>query len=133
MKRLVICLAVSLAATPAAAQRPRVPVPLTAAEDYGACSTAQIRAPLGTDGLVSVRAGPSRRERALAHLPDERDVYACVRRGDWFGIVFEKVRGGTQCADVVLPRRANGVYRGPCLSGWVHYNYLVGYADWISP
>lgn len=133
MKRLVPGIAATLIATPAAAQAPRVPVPLTAAEGYGACSTAEIRAPAGTDGIVSVRAGPSRRDRALAHLPGERGVYACVRRGDWFGIVFERVRGESRCAWLLEPQRASSVYRGPCRSGWVHYNYLAGYADWVSP
>ena len=133
MKGFAICLVALLLASPAAAQTPRVPVPLTATEGYGACSTAQIRAPLGTDGYVSIRSGPSRRDRALAHLPGERDVYACVRRGDWFGIVFERTPGDARCADLLEPQEANSVYRGPCPSGWVHYNYLAGYADFISP
>ena len=137
MTRFALCLAaslaVSLAAAPAAAQRPRVPVPLTATEGYGACSNAFVQGVEGTDGFLAVRAGPSRRDRILARLPEGRGVYACVRDGNWFGIIFERERGETRCAHVLTPQRADSLYRGPCPSGWVHFNYLAGYADWISP
>ena len=133
MKRFAICIAATLPISPAAAQTPRVPVPLTATEGYGACSTAFVQGVAGTDGFLAVRAGPSRRDRILARLPEGRGVYACVRNGSWFGIIFERNRGETRCAEVLTPQRRNSFYRGPCPSGWVHFNYLGGYADWISP
>jgi hypothetical protein len=133
MKRLTLCLAALLAAAPATAQRPRLPVPLNATEGYGACSNAFVQGVPGTDGFLAVRAGPSRRERILARLPDGQGVYACVRHGDWFGIIYEQRRGETRCAHVLAPQRESSLYRGPCPSGWVHFNYLAGYADWISP
>jgi hypothetical protein len=133
MKGLFACLAVLLAAAPAKAQQPRLPVPLSATEGYGACSTAFIRGVENSVRVVAVRSGPSRRERVLAHLPDGRGVYACVRHGDWFGIIFERQRGETRCASVLTPQRESSLYRGPCPSGWVHFNYLAGYADFISP
>jgi hypothetical protein len=132
MTALPVLIAAALVAAPAAAQPPRVPVPLTAAEGYGACSTAQVIGVEGPDGFLAVRAGPSRRERELGRLVNGETVYACVRRGNWFGIVFEH-GDRRECADVLEPRRTNGVYRGPCPSGWVHQRYLGGYADWISP
>ncbi len=135
MKHLPLCIAALLVAVPAAARSraPRVPVPLAAAEDYGACSTAFVQGVEGRDGFLTVRAGPSRQDRGLGRLVDGQGVYACVRRGDWFGIVFERVRGESRCAWLLQPQRANSVYSGPCGSGWVHHDYLAGYADWISP
>jgi hypothetical protein len=133
MKRHWAWIASVLTVTPAAAQAPRVPVPLIAAEGVGACSGASVIGLEGTDGFLAVRAGPSRRERELARLRQGQVVYACVRRGDWFGIVFERVPGERRCAHILEPQRRNGVYRGPCGSGWVHANYLGGYADWVSP
>jgi len=110
---------------------PAEPVPLIAGE-YGPCSTASI-ANLDPGDFVSVRAGPSRRARALHRLGNGRDVYACVRQGNWFGIVFEDVPRRTGCGVFERPRRTSAVYRGPCRSGWVHERYLMGYADWVSP
>ena len=127
--------AISLATTsPAPAQAPRVPVPVRGADpvaDFG-CSTATIYNLQGTDGFLSVRAGPSRRERELARLHDGDPVFACVRRGDWFGIVFAPP-GSSQDCDVLQARPAARDYAGPCRSGWVHHRHIGGYADWISP
>ena len=121
-----------LIVAPAAAQTPRMPVPLLASESYGPCSTAFVRGLEGTDGFLSVRAGPSRRERELARLRNGQHVYACFRDGDWFGIVFERGAAGA-CAELLRPRRSDGFYRGRCGSGWVHERYLAGYADFVSP
>lgn len=133
MKPILLCLAAALAAAPAAAQTPRFPVPLTANETYGACSTAQIINLVGRGAFASVRTGPSRRQRELARLPLGRNVYACVRHGNWFGILYERRPGERRCAWVLEPQRATTNYRGPCGSGWVHYDYLGGYADFVSP
>ncbi|HTU09800.1 MAG TPA: hypothetical protein VMG08_02785 [Allosphingosinicella sp.] len=132
MRAVSIPIAAALLAAPAAAQAPRVPVPLIATEGIGACSTAYVYNLAGTDGFLSVRAAPSRRARVLARLVEGQNVYACVRRGDWFGIVFEQ-GNSRRCAEVLETRRTTGVYRGPCRSGWVHERYLGGYADWVSP
>lgn len=132
MKALPVLLAAALLPAPAFAQAPRVPVPLIATQGIGACSTAYVMGLGPRDNFLSVRAGPSRRERELARLVNGRNVYACVRRGNWFGIIFE-TGDRRACAEVLEPRRTTGVYRGPCPSGWVHYNYLGGYADWVSP
>ena len=119
-------------ASSAAAQPPRVPVPLIADEGYGPCSPATVMGLAGADTFLAVRSGPSRRHRELARLGDGAEVFACVRRGDWFGIVFAPEASRLDCG-VLRPRRANAVYIGPCRSGWVHERYLGGYADWISP
>ena len=122
------------AAAQAEAQAPRFPVPLGADEGYGACSTAQIvNLTARRATFVSVRSGPSRQPRELGRLPFGRDVYACVRHGSWFGILYERRPGERRCAWVLEPQRRTTNYRGPCGSGWVHYNYLGGYADFISP
>lgn len=134
MRAVPILIAAALVAAPAAAQTPRFPVPLTANETYGACSTAQIlNLTRGRGTFVSVRSGPSARQRELARLPFGRDVYACVRHGNWFGILYERRPDERRCAFVLEPQRATTNYRGPCGSGWVHYNYLGGYADFVSP
>jgi hypothetical protein len=132
MKRVLLCLAVSSLASPAAAQPPRIPVPLAAAEGYGPCSTAAVTGLNRTDALLAVRSGPSDRYRVLARLVDGANVFACVRRGDWFGIVFAGQSGPVDCG-VTEPRQVNAYYSGPCRSGWVHERYLGGYADWVSP
>jgi hypothetical protein len=125
--------AISIAmASQAPAQPPRVPVPIAGGDDYPACSTATIMNLRRADGFLSVRAGPSAREREIARLRNGDAVFACVRRGNWFGIVFERPGRRTGC-DVDRARRAARHYAGPCRSGWVHYNYIGGYADWISP
>jgi hypothetical protein len=119
-------------APPTFAPAPRVPVPIAGGEDYPACSTATIMNLGRADGFLSVRAGPSARERELARLRNGDAVFACVRRGNWFGIVFARP-GQREGCDVDGPRRAARAYAGPCRSGWVHHNYIGGYADWISP
>jgi hypothetical protein len=132
MKRVLICLAASSLGSPAAAQPPRIPVPLAAAEGYGPCSTAAVRGLNRADAFLAVRSGPSVRHHALARLGNGANVFACVRRGDWFGIVFAPESRQVDCG-VLRPRRVNAYYSGPCRSGWVHERYLGGYADWVSP
>jgi hypothetical protein len=118
--------------SPALAQAPRVPVPIGGIDGYPACSTATIMNLGRADPSLTVRAGPSARERAIARLRNGDPVFACVRRGQWFGIVFAPPGRRTGC-DVDRPRRVARRYAGPCRSGWVHYDYIGGYADWISP
>jgi len=134
MKAVTILLAAGLMAAPAFAQTPRFPVPLTANESYGACSTARIlNLTRRSATFVSVRSGPSTRQRELGRLPFGRSVYACARHGNWFAILYERRPGERRCAFVLEPQRATTNYNGPCGSGWVHYNYLGEYADFISP
>lgn len=132
--RLIFPAAIPIAlALPAFAQAPRVPVPVGVGGDgYAACSTATIMNLAPADPFLSVRAGPSARERALARLRNGDPVFACVRRGNWFGIVFAPPGRRTEC-EVDGPRPAARAYAGPCRSGWVHYDYIGGYADWVSP
>ena len=132
MKRALICVAAASLASAADARPPRVAVPLIAAEGYGPCSTASVIGLSGAGAFLAVRSGPSPRHRALARLANGANVFACVRQGNWFGIVFAPESGGMDCG-VLRPQRANAVYSGPCRSGWVHERYLGGYADWISP
>lgn len=110
--------------------RPRVPV-VVAVPQMG-CSTATVYNLEGTDGFLAVRAGPSVRERQMTRLYNGDDVFACIRRGNWFGIVFAPRGRAVECG-VLRPWRAALAYTGPCHSGWVHYDYLSAYADFISP
>jgi hypothetical protein len=132
MKRALVCVAAASLASPAAAQPPRVPVPLIAAQGYGPCSTAIVRGLDGAGAFLAVRSGPSARHRELARLGNGAEVFACVRHGNWFGIVFAPASGRRDCG-VDQPRRVNAYYSGPCRSGWVYERYLGGYADWVSP
>jgi hypothetical protein len=131
MTGLSVWLAAMSMAAPTAPPLPSLPVPLPPSE-YGPCSTAQI-ANLPRGDTASVRSGPSRQQRELARLRNGQDVYACVRRGDWFGIVFERGPRRADCRVLNRPRRNASVYIGPCRSGWVHERYLRGYANWVSP
>ena len=133
MRMIPVLIATAVLAAPVSARTPRFPVPLNATEGYGACSTAQIMNLAGRGTYAPVRAGPSSRQRELARLPIGRDVYACVRHGNWFGILYERRPGERRCAWVLEPQRTTTNYRGPCGSGWVHFNKLGGYADFISP
>ena len=130
MRRLLLCAMLIGAAPPADPQRPRVGVPIYG-DDLG-CSTASIFIPERPGELVAIRSGPSRHERVIARLRHEDPVFACVRRGDWFGIVFDQPGQRSDC-DVRRPWPATERYPGPCRSGWVNDDHLAGYADWISP
>ena len=133
MRRSIVLAASVATAAPLAAQAPRVPVPIIASDEHDGCSTAYVYG-LDTrnDGVfLAVRAGPSRRERELDRLRNGDQVYACIRDGDWFGIVYEGA-GRTGC-NVRAPQRVTRPYAGPCRSGWVHERWLGGYADWVSP
>lgn len=128
----LICMAAVALAAPAEAQAPRVPVPMDADESYGPCSTAYVYDLERPGEFLAVRSGPSVRYRELARLQNRQNVFACVRRGNWFGIVFDPT-GRNECG-VLAPRQANAAaYTGPCRSGWVYERYLGGYADWVSP
>jgi hypothetical protein len=122
-------------APPTAAQRPRVPVPIYGGggnDGYPACSTASIANLEPAGETLSVRAGPSTRERALAQLRNGDAVFACVRDGNWFGIVFAQPGQQMECG-VQQEFPATAPYAGPCRSGWVYHRYIRDYADWISP
>jgi hypothetical protein len=119
--------------SPAFARAPRIPVPIAGGGDYPACSTATIMNLGPADPFLSVRAGPSAREREIARLRNGDGVFACVRRGQWFGIVFAHPGRRTGCGVDRSRPRTERAYSGPCRSGWVHYDYIGGYADWISP
>ena len=134
MRSLLLCAILFGMGSPTMAQRPRVPVPIYGGSDDGtpACSTAFIYDLQPSDPFLAVRAGPSRRERQLARLRNGDEVFACVRRGDWFGIVFKEPGGPVDC-DVTREFPATAPYAGPCRSGWVYHLHIGGYADWISP
>ena len=134
MRSLLLCAILFGMASPTMAQRPRVPVPIYGGSNDGtpACSTAFIYDLQPSDPHLAVRAGPSRREQQLARLRNGDEVFACVRRGDWFGIVFKQPDGTADC-DVTREFPATAPYAGPCRSGWVYHLYIGGYADWISP
>src|SRR5687767_12824232 len=92
MRNWLLCIAALVGGAPLAAQAPRVPVVIPASPDgYDGCSTAYIYGLNdGRDrGFLAVRAGPSSRDRELGRLRNGDRVYACVRNGDWFGIVYE--------------------------------------------
>lgn len=134
MRRYLLCAILTGMASPAIAQQPRVPVPIHGGSNDGtpACSTAHIYDLRPSDPYLAVRAGPSRRDRQLARLRNGDEVFACVRDGDWFGIVFRQPDGPLDCG-VMREWPASRPYAGPCRSGWVHHAYIGGYADWISP
>ena len=134
MRDWLMGIAALATAAPLAAQAPRVPVVIPASpEGYDGCSTAYIYGLTGgrDRGFLAVRAGPSSRERELGRLRNGDQVYACVRDGDWFGIVYEGA-GRTGC-NVRQPWPATSAYTGPCRSGWVYHRWIGGYSDWVSP
>ena len=132
MRSLLFWIAAMAGAPAAAAQAPRVPVPIPA-DDFGGCSTAYVfgLSDRGSERYLSVRSKPSARARELGRLRNGAAIFACVRDGDWFGIVYADA-AGVDCG-VLGPQPAVRDYAGPCRSGWAHERWIGGYADWISP
>ncbi|QQP97863.1 SH3 domain-containing protein [Lysobacter enzymogenes] len=75
----------------------------------------------GRDGFLAVREGPGTGHAQVGSLGDGRRVRLCRSEGRWVSVMFPPPGSGMRCEpDSADIRR----YRGPCQSGWVHWNWI---------
>lgn len=74
------------------------------------------------DGFLAVRTGPGSKYPMIDRLYNGNQVYFCDKHGEWIGIVY---RDPVQDCGVSSPLPHRQPYKGSCLSGWVHQNWLV--------
>lgn len=74
------------------------------------------------DDFLAVRAGPGSKYPMIDRLYNGNQVYFCDKHGEWIGIVYGKPLQDCSVSSP-LPRRLP--YKGSCLSGWAHKNWLV--------
>ncbi|MBN7137648.1 hypothetical protein A7A76_23400, partial [Lysobacter enzymogenes] len=76
----------------------------------------------GGDGFLAVRAGPGAGRAMLDRLGNGRQVRLCYSRGRWVSVLYPAPGSGERCrADSPDIRD----YRGPCKSGWVHWDWIA--------
>ena len=107
---------------PAGAQPP-APVPvIIEARDIDPCSYGRVHGldPKG-DGFLAVKSGPGVAYARLDKLIENRTVYICGERGDWYAIVYP---GLAEDCGVSSPWSKSRSYTGPCKAGWVHRRWI---------
>jgi hypothetical protein len=101
---------------------PEVPVIIGGSTNEDACGAMGAVAGFKSNSSVlAVRSGPGTSFAQTDSLPVETVVFVCDFQGDWIGIVYGKDL--STCA-VSSPLPTKLAYHGPCLSGWVHKQYL---------
>lgn len=116
---VLVCLVMNLAmASPQ-------PVRIGGEAELDACASTGQVAGLNPDGdnFLSVRAGPSTKDREIDRLYPGKLVYMCEtsRDGQWIGIVYELRGEPCGVSSAIAKRRP---YRGRCRSGWVARRYI---------
>jgi hypothetical protein len=116
------------AVLPAISADRSLPVMITADTDSDACGNGRVGGlnPRG-DGFLAVKAGPGLNFTRLDKLGNGTEVYVCGYYGDWMAIVYSTTGRWTGCG-VTEPWPKTRPYTGPCLSGWVHRNWIVDLA-----
>lgn len=113
-------------AAPAHAQDPGIrlqaPVIIHSHDDMDPCGNGVVVGldPNG-DGFLAVKAGPGLRYRRIDKLFNGEKVYICVEAGNWYGIIYTKIR---RDCNVMTPWPRSLPYTGPCRSGWVHKRWV---------
>jgi len=115
--------ALALSIGPAAAEPPSsTPVgDLSGGGAVGACEPiAHVRGlKAGGDGFLAVRAGPGAGYAMLDKLGNGRLVRLCYSKGRWVSVLY-----APQGWDCSADSPDIGKYRGPCKSGWVHWDWI---------
>jgi hypothetical protein len=99
-----------------------VPAIVGKVPEYDACdSSGEVKEldPHG-DGFLAVRSGPGSQYQMIDKLLEGQSVFVCDDRGQWLGIVY--TRGNEDCG---VSSALSRPYSGPCLSGWVHRNWIT--------
>jgi hypothetical protein len=117
-------IALTMAALPATAASRSLPVMITANEDSDACGNGRVGGlnPRG-DGFLAVKAEPGLAFDRIDRVGNGTEVYICGHYADWLAIVYSRTSRWTGCG-VMQPWRKSRPYTGPCLSGWVHLNWI---------
>jgi hypothetical protein len=119
------------AVLPATSAGRSLPVMITADKDSDACGTGRVGGlnPRG-DGFLAVKAGPGLNFDRIDKLGNGTEVYLCGYYGDWVAIVYSATGRRTGCGleEPWLGGPRSRPYTGPCLSGWVHRNWIVDMA-----
>ena len=127
---LAALLALVNTTTSAAHHSPIYPVLYGGEPDYDACfgtaTVGGLRA--DGDGFLAVRTGPGVGYPMIDKLINGQPVSLCWATDDvdWYGVVY--TREDKDCgtgSNIPLVQ----AYPGPCLSGWVHRNWLRSFAD----
>lgn len=107
-----------------------VPVLVGGEVNYDACGA--IGAVTGLDpkgdNFLAVRTGPSTDYAQIDSLHSGDEVHLCDQQGNWYGILYQSGGGGAGDCGVGTPIDKRGPYVGPCLSGWVYGDYVIGFA-----
>jgi hypothetical protein len=113
----------SMALAQGAYVRPDVPIVIGGDQGLDACGGVGRVAGLDPhgDGFLAVKAGPGISYARIDRLYNAKQVYLCVEKGNWWGIVYSKTR---QKCNVSSPWPAAMPYTGPCRSGWVHRKWI---------
>jgi hypothetical protein len=100
-----------------------VPIFVEGGTGLDACASVGVVAGLKADGdnFLAVRAGPGTDHVLLDKLVNGDRVFICGEQGPWLGIVYSKTE--RDCG-ISSPWPQSRAYTGPCLSGWVHRNWI---------
>lgn len=124
-----ILAALALACMPlaASAQQGQVPVIAGQHSGYDACGSQGVVRGLNPqgDGFLAVRAGPGPGYAMLDKVYNGYLLAICDERGKWLGVVYSHE---TKDCGVSSPWPQARPYTGPCLSGWVHRNFVGDFA-----
>ena len=127
MKTLRVALAILASlptfGLPAAHAQVTVPIVVEGGTGLDACASVGVVAGLKADGdgFLAVRAGPGTGHAMLDKLVNGDRVFICGEQGTWLGIVYSKTE--RDCG-LSSPWSQSQAYTGPCLSGWVHRNWI---------
>lgn len=123
ISRMFVTLTLSFAVLTACAGD-AVPVMIGGIAEFDACGgLGEVHGlnPRG-DGFLAVRTGPGSKYPMIDRLHNGNQVYFCDKHGEWIGIVYGKT---VQDCGVSSPLPRRQPYKGSCLSGWAHQNWLV--------
>lgn len=123
-RTMSVCLggAMALLAAAAAAEPPAS----TPVGDIGAGAACEsigevVGLKAGGDGFLAVREGPGTGHAPVDRLGSGRRVRLCRSEGRWVSVMYPLPGSGMRCEPESADIRR---YRGPCNSGWVHWNWI---------
>lgn len=76
----------------------------------------------GGDGFLAVRAGPGSGHGVVDKLGNGQTLHLCRSEGRWVSVLYPAP--GSNDRRCIAESADIGRYRGPCQSGWVHWNWV---------
>ncbi len=77
------------------------------------------------DGFLAVRTGPGTAFEQIDSVYNGQQLFICASEGDWFQVIYTDYP--VDCG-VSTPGVNLRAYTGPCSKGWVHGNWVRGWA-----